>query len=110
MNRRNQRKAEAYRDTIGKCCNPECPTPYQKRECHHIKPIAKGGTDDIINYVVLCSYCHRRGKRHRDWRDIEEQLLMWKFMAEILIIGYTADDYTEEEYRALLKAHDKSRA
>jgi hypothetical protein len=29
-----------------------------KIECHHIKPEAKGGTDDIDNCIPLCFNCH----------------------------------------------------
>lgn len=31
-----------------------------KKECHHIRPISKGGSDTIKNTITLCPSCHKK--------------------------------------------------
>jgi len=91
-----------YKAALGACANPECQTPYQLLHTHHIVPIKYSGVDTYINYIVLCSKCHN-GSVHRDYDLRQEQLFMWKFMQEILVIGYTADDYNTRDYGKILR-------
>ncbi len=106
---RNNSCMKTYKTAINKCCNPDCETPYEFLETHHIVPIKQGGEDKCINYISLCFTCHhnknRQGlkKLHGEWYKWTETLIKWKFYNEILIIGYTSDDYTHEKYLKLLR-------
>lgn len=43
-------------------------------ECDHIKPVAEGGTDDILNLVTACQGCNRgKGARRLDDRSAVER-------------------------------------
>jgi 5-methylcytosine-specific restriction endonuclease McrA len=36
-------------------------------DCHHIKPIGKGGSHSMDNLVTLCHYCHEEISIHRNY-------------------------------------------
>lgn len=50
----------------GKCDLCNMPAPFENLsgdpflESHHIKPLADGGKDEILNSVALCPNCHRK--------------------------------------------------
>lgn len=53
-------------------------------ECDHIKPVSKGGEDDIINYITSCFDCNR-GKGDRELSDdtvIEKQRQQLELLQE----------------------------
>lgn len=63
----------------------DCGVTHRKLQCHHIKPLLKGGEPfNLDNIVVLCFECHMlrhgRGKQHRPddgaWREFEEELFL----------------------------------
>jgi len=41
-----------------RCENPNCHTPQFNLEVHHIKSRYKGGTNSVLNLIVLCHTCH----------------------------------------------------
>ena len=99
-----------YKEAINQCCNPDCESG-NGYELHHIVPLCIGGLDTYINYIVLCTECHNHLKLHarHNQLDIQEMQLRWKFYREILDLGGTSDDLTENEFRALLRATIKAR-
>lgn len=44
---------EKYGEKCAKCGS------LNRLEVHHIKPVCKGGTDDLHNLIPLCRSCHR---------------------------------------------------
>ena len=54
---RGQRLALAARD--GGCCFPGCDRPPAWTEVHHVTPWISGGTTDIDQMCLLCSFHHR---------------------------------------------------
>ena len=63
---RNEYVAEyARRRAAGKCELCEQPAPFRRRngepylESHHVKWLARGGSDTVDNTVALCPNCHR---------------------------------------------------
>lgn len=50
---------------------------------HHIKPVSKGGSNDLDNLTTLCNSCHSSLHRHYDDRDelpvrlLEEERATW---------------------------------
>ena len=111
MTIRNLNRSDLYKRAIGRCCNPECGGDYGL-EVHHVVPLLYSGNDSFVNFIVLCKDCHRTGKEshcHRDYDLMQERLFTWKFTVEILEIDHTSDDYTDNEYRAILHALLKAR-
>jgi len=98
----NNEKRALYRSAIGKCCMPGCNFGLML-EVHHIEPIKKGGKDEFINFIVLCSHCHRHSKIHRYSEKRKIELLVYKLFQEGTIINETSDDYSDEEYWKVLK-------
>jgi len=98
-----------YKWAIKRCCNPECKEPEHDLHIHHITPVAQDGESCCENYIVLCRYCHMNLGLHEQWREWQERLYQWKFMQELLCIGYTSDDYTHEEYLAILRSTEKAK-
>ena len=96
---------DLYKQAIGQCCNPDC-IKTTKLDTHHIVPLKQHGVDEFVNYIVLCETCHLQGGNYHTYStsDSNYELLVWKFYRERLDIGYTSDDYTEEDYRAILQA------
>jgi 5-methylcytosine-specific restriction enzyme A len=43
-------------------------------EVHHVKPLAIGGSDTIMNAVALCPNCHRRAHYGIDAVEIRSEL------------------------------------
>ncbi|MHB1318183.1 MAG: HNH endonuclease [Anaerolineae bacterium] len=39
-----------------RCCH--CGTTRAELHVHHIKPVSRGGSDDLSNLITLCKYCH----------------------------------------------------
>ena len=101
--KRSQELMGIYKEAMGACANPNCDTPYQYLHTHHVVPLKYSGVDTYINYVVLCSKCHR-SKVHTDYDLKQEQLFTWKFTQEMLVVGYTADDYNTEDYGNILRS------
>lgn len=64
------------------CSNPNCKTPIDGLEIHHIIPLAIGGDDDESNMIQLCFTCHRYGKLHSCWEMHFDELLIWKMAAD----------------------------
>lgn len=49
-----------YKKSEGTCFN--CGCKEEKLDIHHVVPISLGGTNNILNIVLLCAKCH--GKIH----------------------------------------------
>lgn len=106
--KRNDSRTRLYKEAINKCCNPDCDKA-DRLETHHVQPLEYSGIDDFINYIVLCKGCHVGRKNHSDYDLRAELLFRWKFYAELMDIGYTADDYSSDDYRLHLRAAIKAR-
>lgn len=52
-----------YKRANGKCyaCNKpvDIGTENKRWECHHVRPVSRGGTNALKNLVCLCVKCHR---------------------------------------------------
>jgi len=44
------------------------------REVDHIKPKAKGGTDDMANLQAICSPCHREKSQRDEGKRVKVQI------------------------------------
>ena len=50
----------------GRCRVPDCTTPYDRVEAHHLTPVAQGGAHRLENMATLCHGHHvavHRGER-----------------------------------------------
>lgn len=69
--RYENRIKEAKEFLGGRCCNEDCPTPYEKLEFHHVNPDEKLDTvthlakyskerfwAEVEKCVLMCEYCH----------------------------------------------------
>jgi len=63
------------------CFDPGCKSGVA-REVHHIIPKSRGGKDEYVNYIILCSECHRRNKNHANYYERRATLWTWKFYFE----------------------------
>jgi len=91
--RRNKLKRNRYRAAFGKCMNPDCRKYPYMLSVHHIIPLKQSGTDDYVNFIVLCRDCHHHNKLHRYMaEDRIRELLTYKFFMELHVIGVASDD------------------
>src|SRR5437763_937143 len=67
---RKQRARALYRDNFT-CTEPHC-TATTSLECHHAKPINKGGTHDLNNLTTKCHTHH--AAIHRQMRQSEKSI------------------------------------
>ena len=98
---------DGYKKAINICCNPECPTGYNMLNTHHIVPISNMGRCKYINYIVLCFDCHRRLHFHSEWEKNIDKLIIWKINAEMLILGASSADYSQNAFGLILRRRKK---
>jgi hypothetical protein len=57
-----QAQRDALRAMYSTCADPDCPTPFDETEAHHIKPVKHGGATDLANLIPLCKKngCHTK--------------------------------------------------
>ncbi|GAH04627.1 unnamed protein product [marine sediment metagenome] len=87
---------------------PDCKFGYNF-QTHHIIPIRKGGEDTFDNYIILCAWCHGRHKLHKLSEENRIALLVYKFMVEQDVLGFTTDEEEEEEIQKKLNLVVKER-
>jgi hypothetical protein len=82
--RRNIHKAIKYKNDVHSifCANPDCKTPVEGIEIHHIIPLKYGGEDIDDNMIQLCHKCHTSNNYHQNWRNYICEMLIWKMIQE----------------------------
>lgn len=79
----SQERSNTYKGKCGPyCANPDCKTPNDGLQIHHIIPIQAGGEDIPENMIQLCEPCHRRKDLHSNWKAHFDELLIWKMSAD----------------------------
>ena len=81
--RYDRRIKEAKEFLGGRCCNPECTTPYERLEFHHVEPESK---KDTVTYLAKCSY-------ERFWAEVKKCELMCEYCHD----DFHADEIIEGE-------------
>ena len=99
---RNLAKMKWYKKVMKTCCYLGCSNP--ATVIHHIRPLSRGGSDEIVNYYPCCPEHHYGGHIHRDWKDNDIELLTQKYMRELELFGFTSRDYDEREFMARVSA------
>ena len=94
-------KKKIYSSLINRCSIPGCIYGYDLH-VHHIIPLKKGGSDTFDNYIVLCSFCHRNNRLHSNYNK-KIAILTFKFFIEQDVLGFTSDDYSDQEFWLKLK-------
>jgi len=97
----NVHRRNLYRRKLGQCCWPGCAYNAQL-QVHHIVPIKQGGSDDFVNYIVLCKICHYKHRLHSLSDKKKLDLLVYKFYQEKLILGFCSDEMSNEEFQLRL--------
>lgn len=100
---RDKSKMNLYKNVINKCCWPGCLFG-NDLEVHHIQPLKSGGKDEFVNYIVLCNYCHKHHRLHKDSSNTIA-VLVYKFVKEQEALGFgiCSDNYSDDEFWKLLK-------
>jgi len=95
--RENHHRKDVYKKALNICCWPDCPSGY-KLAVHHILPLKKDGTDDYLNYIVLCEYCHLHHRLHQLCYKNQLNLLVYKFYQEKLVLGFCSDEMSNDSF------------
>lgn len=56
---------EVYQEAGGRCAVPTCRYPLNL-DIAHMYPVSKGGNNDFMNLILLCTNCHERFDDHRE--------------------------------------------
>jgi hypothetical protein len=108
MSRRNSAVRERYKAKCpNHCYNPNCKTPADGLEAHHIVPLKHGGEDSEENLVLVCHSCHTKLKLHSRYEEHMTELLTWKFTIETFppIVIAPFDSHDSEEYMDVPLSH-----
>lgn len=94
----NKYRRAVYRDALNQCCWPGCGNDGML-EVHHILPIKSGGSDDYVNFIVLCFSCHRKHHLHALHIEKRLELLVYKFYIEKMELGFCSDEMDNEDFQ-----------
>jgi 5-methylcytosine-specific restriction endonuclease McrA len=97
-----QSRKNLYKRVLNICCMPGCESS-AGLHVHHIVPIKHGGSDEYMNYIVLCRNCHYHSRLHSWGYDRRLEVLTFKFYREYLNLGFTSDDLSSEEFEIKLR-------